>query len=104
MNHYYVYYRVADNDYETETQVRAMQARLACRSGIAGRLLKRRDDPHMWMEIYDNVADSKHFELHLARAVSEFDVDMFLARDACRSVECFTGDEAAHVMPSCTTD
>jgi hypothetical protein len=56
------------------------------------------------MEIYDDVADSKHFELHLARAVSEFDVDMFLARDACRSVECFTGDEAAHAMPSCTTD
>jgi hypothetical protein len=56
------------------------------------------------MEIYDDVADSKHFELHLARAVSEFDVDMFLARDACRSVECFTEDEAAHAMPSCTTD
>jgi hypothetical protein len=50
------------------------------------------------------VADSKHFELQLARAVSEFDVEMFLARDARRSVECFTGDDAAHAMPSCTTE
>jgi hypothetical protein len=104
LNHYYVYYRVADNDHETETQVRAMQARLACRSGTAGRLLKRCSDPHTWMEIYENVADSKHFELQLARAVSEFDVEMFLARDARRSVECFTGDDAAHAMPSCTTE
>lgn len=104
MNHYYVYYRVADNDHETETQVRAMQARLACRSGIAGRLLKRRDDLHTWMEIYENVADSNHFEQQFARAVSEFDVEMFLASDARRTVECFTGDEAAHTMPSCSTD
>ena len=104
MNHYYIYYRVADDDHETETQVRAMQARLACRSGIAGRLLKRRDDPYTWMEIYENVADSQHFERHLARAVSEFDVEMFLARDARRIIECFSGDVAAPALPSCMTE
>lgn len=101
MNHYYIYYRVADDDTETETQVRAMQARLACRSGVSGHLLKRRDDPHTWMEIYENVADSIGFEQQLARAVSEFDVEMFLGGEGRRVVECFVGNVAPHPTSSC---
>jgi len=101
VNHYYIYYRVADDDVETETQVRAMQARLACRSGVSGRLLKRRDDPHTWMEIYENVADSIDFERQLARAVSEFDVDMFLAGDGRRVTERFAGDITPQSMSLC---
>ena len=104
MNHYYIYYRVADDDTETETQVRAMQTRLACRSGVSGRLLKRRDDPHTWMEIYENVGDSIDFERQLARAVSEFDVDMFLAADGQRVTERFAGDVAASSLPLCKTN
>ncbi|BBP05351.1 hypothetical protein TPL01_15260 [Sulfuriferula plumbiphila] len=99
--HYYIYYRVADDDTETETRIRAMQARLACRSGVSGHLLKRRDDPHTWMEIYENVADSIDFEQQLARAVSEFDVDMFLADAGRRVIECFVGDVAPHPTSSC---
>lgn len=102
--HYYIYYRVADNDAETETQVRAMQARLACRSGVNGRLLKRRDDPHTWMEIYEDVADSSNFEQQLARAVSEFDVEMFLAGDRRRVVERFIGDRAPPGPAPCSTN
>lgn len=101
MKHYYIYYRVADDDTETETQVRAMQTRLACRSGISGCLMKRRDDPHTWMEIYENVADSIDFEQQLARAVSEFDVEMFLASEGRRVVECFVGNVAPHPTSSC---
>ncbi|MES2367538.1 MAG: DUF4936 family protein [Pseudomonadota bacterium] len=104
MNHYYIYYRVKDDDAETETQIRAMQTRLACRSNTQGRLLKRRDDPSTWMEIYENVADSIHFEHQLARVVSEFDVDMFLAADGPRVIECFAGDIAPISAPTCTTD
>jgi len=104
VNHYYIYYRVKDNDAETETQIRAMQTRLACRSGISGHLLKRRDDPSTWMEIYENVADSINFEHQLARAVSEFDVDMFLAGDGRRVTECFAGDVAPASTPACKTN
>ncbi|GBL46121.1 hypothetical protein SFMTTN_1933 [Sulfuriferula multivorans] len=103
MNHYYIYYRVKDDDAETETRIRAMQARLACRSNISGRLLKRRDDSSTWMEIYENVADSNNFEHQLARAVSEFDVDMFLTGDGRRVIECFVGDVAASSIPPCKT-
>lgn len=101
MLNYYIYYRVRDDDADTETQVRAMQARLACRSGVVGRLMKRRDDPRTWMEIYENVADDNAFEQQLARAVSEFEVEMFLAGDGRRVVECFTGDAEHHPMPQC---
>lgn len=104
MIHYYIYYRVKDDDAETETQIRAMQARLACRSNINGRLLKRRNDSSTWMEIYENVADSIHFEHQLARTVSEFDVDMFLASGGQRVIECFVGDDVPISIPNCTTN
>lgn len=96
MNHYYIYYRVDDNNaYEAEALVRSMQARLACRIGIAGRLLKKRGEPGLWMEIYENVADAERFERLLAQAVDEFDLAMLI--DGARKLECFTGDDAGRL-------
>lgn len=93
--HYYIYYKVRSDDLETEHQIRSMQARLACRSGHDGKLLKRRDDPLTWMEIYEQVKDSTAFEQHLARVVAEFDVAMFI--NGNRVTECFMGDQpSAH--------
>ena len=91
---YYIYYRVSENDAdEAETLVRSMQARLACRSGVAGRLLKKRDEAGLWMEVYEDVAEPERFERLLEQAVDEFDLGMFL--DGTRHTECFLGD-AAH--------
>lgn len=105
MNHYYIYYRVNEqNAAETEQLVRSMQARLACRSGISGRLLKKRDEPALWMEVYEKVANPERFEHLLNQAVDELDLDMFM--DSPRKLECFTGslpEDAActHPSPSC---
>lgn len=93
MNHYYIYYRVGEkNAAEAETLVRSMQARLACRSGVAGRLLKKRNEPDLWMEVYEGVSETERFERLLGQAVDEFDLDMFL--DGARHLECFAGEEA----------
>ncbi len=101
MNHYYIYYRVSANTAdEAETLVRSMQARLACRSGIGGKLLKKRDNPGLWMEIYENVGEAKRFERLLVQAVDEFDLDMFL--DGPRHIERFVGDYAP--MAACDRD
>lgn len=90
---YYIYYRVSENDAdEAETLVRSMQARLACRSGVAGRLLKKRDEAGLWMEVYEDVAEPEHFERLLEQAVDEFDLGMFL--NGARHTECFLGDVA----------
>lgn len=90
--HIYIYYRVHNDDAETELQIRALQARLGCRSGVRGYLLKRRDDPLTWMEVYPSVTDDATFERHLQRTVSELDVTMFI--DGDRVVERFVGDSA----------
>lgn len=90
---YYIYYRVSDNNAsEAETLVRSMQARLACRSGVAGRLLKKRGEAGLWMEVYEDVADPERFEHLLEQAVDEFDLAMFL--DGTRHTECFLQDAA----------
>lgn len=90
---YYIYYRVSDqNAAEAETLVRSMQARLACRSGIGGKLLKKRDEPALWMEIYEGVSEPERFERLLEQAADEFDLAMFL--DGARHTECFLDDLA----------
>lgn len=93
MNHYYIYYRVSENTaHEAETLVRSMQSRLACRSGVSGRLLKKRDEAGLWMEVYEGVAEPARFERLLQQAVDEFDLGMFI--DGIRHTECFLGDAA----------
>lgn len=87
---YYVWYRVRADERETETIIRHMMARLACRAGIAGRLLKKHGEPRLWMEVYEGIADPDVFVLQLTRAVDEFDVEMFCEDN--RHTECFEQD------------
>ena len=94
---YYIWYRVRADERETETVIRHMMARMACRSGVTGRLLKKRGEPQLWMEVYEGVGDPDGFERLLARAVDEFDVEMFCADS--RHTECFADTEA--VAASC---
>lgn len=99
MNHYYIYYRVSAHlEHEAELAVRTMQARLTCRSGVSGRLLKKRDDPGLWMEVYEQVADPDRFERTLNQAIDEFDVSMFM--ETPRKLECFIGQ--IHETAVCT--
>ncbi len=49
--------------------IAAMMADLSRRTGVAGRLLVRRDEPATWMEIYEDVADAARFERELSGAV-----------------------------------
>ncbi len=72
--------------------IRGMMARLACRSGVGGRLIRKRDEPGLWMEIYADVADPARFEPLLRQAVDEFDVEMFI--DGTRRTECFLAGDA----------
>lgn len=98
---YYIYYRVNEqNASDAELLVRSMQARLACRSGISGRLLKKRGEPGLWMEVYEGVAEPERFERLLGQAVDEFDLAMLL--DGPRNAECFIGDNSP--IPACRQD
>ena len=90
MWHYYIYYRVDAADTPTlEPLVRSMQARLECRTKVAGRLLKQRADSLLWMEIYENVGEPARFESALDEVVAQFEIEMFLAAGSRRVMECF---------------
>lgn len=90
MLNYYIYYRVLTDDTETERQVRGMQAKLRCRTGVSGALLKRQDDALTWMEIYTNVVDASTFNTALQRTLNEFDIAMFI--NGNRITECFINE------------
>jgi hypothetical protein len=87
---FYVWYRAGRDEAAAELAVRTMMARLGCRSGVSGRLLKKRDEPRLWMEVYEGVSDAEAFEHLLAQALDEYDVEMFL--DGARRIECFVAD------------
>lgn len=84
----YVYYRLDPHHADdAETPIRALMARLVCRCAVSARLLKKRDEPLLWMETYEGVVDPDTFTRELARAADEYDVSVFIAGD--RHVECF---------------
>jgi hypothetical protein len=65
----YVYYKTAP-DAAVAPRVHGMQSELARRSGVQGRLMRRRDDACTWMEIYEGIGDLEAFEATLAEAVA----------------------------------
>lgn len=87
---YYVWYRVTQDERAAEFAVRTMMARLGCRTGVMGRLMKKRDEPRLWMEVYESIPDAGGFERSLNQALDEFDVEMFL--DGPRRAECFLAE------------
>lgn len=98
---YYIWYRVRADDRETETVIRQMLARLVCRGGISGRLLKKHDEPRLWMEVYEGILDPDAFLRLLQQAEDEYDVAMFC--ENTRHTECFVQDDAAQATASCVS-
>jgi len=97
--HVYVWYRIDADATECDRHIRGMMARLACRTGVAGQLLQRCDDPSLWMEVYSDVGEATVFCTRLRQAVDEYEIEMFI--DGARHVECFTGE--ALPAPRCGT-
>jgi hypothetical protein len=85
---YYIYYRVAQ-PVQAQTLVRHIQAALKDKTGIDGRLLRKRDDPTTWMEIYEDVGDIDVFEQCLAAAVQATNFEAILVTGGVRHMECF---------------
>ncbi|HWA11920.1 MAG TPA: DUF4936 family protein [Burkholderiales bacterium] len=88
MPSYYIYYRVADAAAAAPLVAR-LQRTLRDQAGVAGRLLKKRGEPALWMEIYDDVPDAAAFERLLARTVDDLRFARVLADGGGRRIECF---------------
>ena len=90
---YYIYYRVApEHTTWLEPRVRALQAALAAETGIIGRLMKKRDEPLLWMEVYEGVRHSEAFERALERLAREHGIAEGLQAGGQRRTECFQLD------------
>jgi uncharacterized protein DUF4936 len=87
---FYVYYRVAP-DAEAAARGRAMTLleRVRSQSGINGRLLRKRGEAQLWMEVYENVHDDARFEAILSAGAGELAFEEVLQHGSSRRVECF---------------
>lgn len=91
---YYIYYRVApEHATALEPRVRAMQSALAAETGVAGRVMKKRGEHLLWMEVYEGVTDAGGFEQALARGVMEHRLADGLQPGSPRRTECFLDAE-----------
>jgi hypothetical protein len=86
---YYIYYRVAPAHAENcELRVLELFSAVKQSTSVTGRLLKKRSEPLLWMEVYENVRDDAKFELELAQAVTQLKLSECL-QEGARRMECF---------------
>ncbi|WP_024303776.1 DUF4936 family protein [Pseudogulbenkiania sp. MAI-1] len=64
----YLYYKVAGFDADLHRRLLALQQELGARCGVTARLLRRRDDPSTWMEVYEGIVDDTAFAAALVEA------------------------------------
>jgi len=87
---YFIYYRVAADRAETcEARVLELFSALKQATNISGRLLRKRSDPLLWMEVYENVRDDAKFELELEHAAGQLKLSECLQEGVTRRSECF---------------
>jgi hypothetical protein len=87
---YYVYYRVDPaTAAASEPRIRDLLEAVRKATGIHGRLMKKRGEPNLWMEVYENVPDAPKFEWELAEAVGRLKIQALLLSGTPRYIECF---------------
>lgn len=87
---YYIYYRVQpEHSTAAAAAVQHIQGEIATCCGVTGRLLKKRDEPNLWMEVYENIASSAAFEASLKQTEDQSGIAQYLAGNGRRQVECF---------------
>ena len=87
---YFIYYRVAAGQAETcEPRVLELFSLVKQSTGVAGRLLRKRSEPLLWMEVYENVRDDAKLELELEQAAAQLRIAECLQEGSTRRIECF---------------
>ena len=88
---YYIYYRIdAAHAAACREAVNRLLEDVRGRTGIRGRVLVKRNEPLLWMEIYEQVADEARFEWELTEAVAASGIAALLQPGSSRHTECFS--------------
>jgi hypothetical protein len=91
----YVYYRVArGRESMARERVHRLHQHLAVSIGLSGRLLVKRGEPNLWMEVYEPVPDPTALERELETAVRALELDQVLTEGSQRHVEWFEDRES----------
>jgi hypothetical protein len=86
----FVYYRVRNEAAaEAARRVDALFAALAATGMPRGRLMRRCDEPLLWMEAYDPVDDPGLLATRLEATAAELGFAALLVPGSARKVECF---------------
>jgi hypothetical protein len=86
----YVYYRVRPDALDrAQALSRTLLDRIAQRLRVRGRLLRRCDEPALWMEIYESVADPAGLQATLEEECTRLDFVAVLLPGEVRHCECF---------------
>lgn len=87
---FYIYYRVDPAKAGLcEPRVRELLKLVQKVTGVKGRLMTKRGEANLWMEVYENVPDESRFEWELAEAAGQLKIQEFLQPGGGRHVECF---------------
>ena len=86
--YFYVYYRIVADTAAARERIGALMADVEVRTGVAGTLLARCDDPSTWMEMYAPVTRAATFRRLLAMLARKHEVTA-LTPDGRRHVEQF---------------
>jgi len=91
MSHsFYIYYRVDPaRAGACEPRVRELIKLVKKVTGVEGRLMVKRGEANLWMEVYENVPDESRFEWELADAAGKLKIQDFLQPGTTRRIECF---------------
>jgi Domain of unknown function (DUF4936) len=89
---YFIYYRVAPGlESRAKEQTRRLQSLLAESLGVRCRLMTKRGESNLWMEVYEAVINPPAFERAIDAAVRDLQFDQLLAPGSRRNLECFEG-------------
>lgn len=96
MKHAYLYYRIDPVQADlAATRIDLLLNAMGRHCNRPPRRLNRCDDQHMWMEIYEDIADFAVFATALNEAVRMFGCTGFILGE--RHLECFS---TPHILPN----
>jgi len=86
----YVYYRVADvHAVDAWVEARRLTELVSGQNEVSARLMKKVDDPLMWMEVYEHIREPDAFLLSLQACLEEVELEHRLQAGNRRQIELF---------------
>ncbi len=86
---FYIYYKVPEEDWSSlYEKLSSIQESIAKKTGASVKLIRKLNEPFVWMEVYENVADHQSFSILLDEELAAANLSHFFEFNP-RNVEIF---------------